>query len=83
MSEAFCFHELLTTRFLLLYLQFVNRRDYINLTVLMQTVEMKSKSFLYTIIITMKQQWLPQELIDHWTLTNEEITLVNPLQKST
>jgi len=49
----------------------------------MQTVEMKSKSFLYTIIITMKQQWLPQELIDHWTLTNEEITLVNPLQKST
>jgi hypothetical protein len=25
----------------------------------------------------MKQQWAPQELIDHWTFTNAEVALVN------
>jgi hypothetical protein len=30
----------------------------------------------------MKQQWAAQELIDHWTLTPEEITLVQGLSQT-
>src|SRR5665811_2218621 len=30
----------------------------------------------------MKQQWTSQELIDHWALTREEITLVNTISET-
>ena len=30
----------------------------------------------------MKQQWAPQELIDHWTLTREEIRFVTTVSKT-
>ena len=30
----------------------------------------------------MKQQWTPQELIDHWLLTDEEVKLVTTVSKS-
>lgn len=40
------------------------------------------RQILYTIDISMKQQWTPQELIDHWTLTNEEVTLVQDISQT-
>ena len=30
----------------------------------------------------MKQQWAPQELIDNWTLTAEELVLVNTISQT-
>jgi TnpA family transposase len=30
----------------------------------------------------MKQQWAPQELIDHWTLTQEEITVIKGISQT-